>query len=59
MIETDSPYCEIKNTHASMKYVKTKFPAKQKHKKQHTDLVKGRNEPCRILEVLEALSGIK
>lgn len=43
MIETDSPYCEIKNTHASMKYVKTKFGAKQKHKKLPGDLVKGRN----------------
>ena len=25
LIETDSPYCEIRNTHASIKYVKTKY----------------------------------
>lgn len=59
MIETDSPYCEIKNTHASMKYVKTKFPAKVKNKKKPGDLVKGRNEPCRIVEVFEAVCAIK
>ena len=33
MIETDSPYCEIRNSHASMSMVRTKFAAKAKEKK--------------------------
>lgn len=34
MIQTDSPYCEIKNSSAAIKYVKTKFAAKAKNKKK-------------------------
>lgn len=54
MIETDSPYCEIRNSHAGAKYVKSKFPAK--NKRTEGFLLKGRNEPCKIVEVLEVAS---
>lgn len=49
MLETDSPYCEIRKTHKSYPYVQTGFLAKPKEKKKPGELVKGRNEPCKIV----------
>ncbi|GBP13952.1 Putative deoxyribonuclease TATDN1 [Eumeta japonica] len=51
MIETDSPWCEVKPTHAGFKYVSTKFPSvkKEKYKVNLEDQVKGRNEPVNIV----------
>lgn len=46
MIETDAPYCEIRNSHAGSKYLKTKFKGVKKEKWNAECLVKGRNEPC-------------
>lgn len=46
MIETDAPYCEIRNSHASSSFVKTKFKSVKKEKWSAEALVKGRNEPC-------------
>ena len=51
MIETDSPYCEIKNTHAGIKMVKSKWPSQKKEKYNPECLVKGRNEPCLVRSV--------
>lgn len=48
MIETDSPYCEIKNTHAGITYVKSTWPSKKKEKYDPECIVKGRNEPCLV-----------
>ncbi|GMH45721.1 hypothetical protein BSKO_13684 [Bryopsis sp. KO-2023] len=59
MIETDCPYCEIRNSHASKKYVKTTFQAKDKKKHSKECLVKGRNEPCTITQILEVIGGHK
>lgn len=59
MIETDSPYCEIKNTHAGMSYVKSTWPSKKKEKYDEQCLVKGRNEPCLVRQVLEVVAGCK
>jgi len=56
MIETDSPYCEIKNTHAGIKHVTTTWPSKKKEKHDTQSLVKGRNEPCQIRQVLEVIA---
>jgi len=60
LIETDSPWCEIKPTHASFKYLETTFPAsKKKEKFQEGCMVKGRNEPCTLVHVLEVLAAIR
>ena len=48
MIETDSPYCEIKNTHAGKNFIKSTWPSKKKEKYEQDSLVKGRNEPCLV-----------
>jgi len=62
MLETDSPWCEIRPTHASSKFVKTKFESVKKQNKQKWQrdvLVAGRNEPCTIIQVLEVIAGVK
>ena len=52
MIETDSPYCEIKNTHAGINFVKTSWPSKKKEKHDPDYTIKGRNEPCTVRYVV-------
>ena len=49
MIETDCPYCDIRNSHAGSKFVQTKFPSVKKEKYKEDSLVKDRNEPCTIV----------
>lgn len=57
MIETDCPWCEIRPSHAGRTHVKTAHLSKDKKKHEETSLVKGRNEPCNLIQVLEAISG--
>jgi TatD DNase family protein len=53
MLETDAPWCEIKNSHAGISHVKTVFPvAKKAAKWEATMGVKGRNEPGNIVQVM-------
>ncbi|AQL09842.1 Sodium/hydrogen exchanger 2 [Zea mays] len=59
MIETDSPYCDIINTHARSPYVKSVWPFKKKEKYEPDSTVKGRNEPCLVRQVLEVVVGSK
>ena len=46
LIETDSPYCEIRPTHASFCHVASSWPSKKKERYEEGCLVKNRNEPC-------------
>ena len=59
LLETDCPYCEIKRTHAGHHHVKTIFPTKQEKKFEKGLLVKGRCEPCQIIQVAEVVAGTK
>jgi TatD DNase family protein len=50
MLETDAPYCDIRNTHASFNYIKTQFKDRVKKEKMKKGLMcKDRNEPCMIV----------
>ncbi len=49
LLETDCPYCEIRKTHFSHKYVKTQFDSKKKERHDISCMVRGRNEPCTIM----------
>ncbi|KAG0481322.1 hypothetical protein HPP92_012180 [Vanilla planifolia] len=59
MLETDSPYCEIKNSHAGIHYVRSNWPSKRKEKYDPDCTVKGRNEPCLIRQVLEVVASCR
>jgi hypothetical protein len=51
MLETDCPWCEIKPTHASHAHVRTAFETRKKEKYDPACCVKGRAEPCHIVQV--------
>lgn len=61
-IETDGPWCDMRPTHASAKYLQgaPKLPkAVKKEKWTSETMVKGRNEPCAISNVAHVVAGIK
>lgn len=57
LLETDCPWCEIRPSHAGSRYMSTKFEAKDRKKHEAGKLVKSRNEPCCIVQVLEVVAG--
>ena len=63
LVETDAPYCELKGTHEGVKYVKSKFSKQKKEKydpsKDTTVLVKDRNEPCTLIQIVEVVAALK
>lgn len=59
MIETDCPYCGIKGGHEAKRFVSSSWETKDKKKWLEGSMVKGRNEPCCIRHVCEAIAGIR
>ncbi|KAI9371552.1 hypothetical protein BJX61DRAFT_511112 [Aspergillus egyptiacus] len=61
-IETDGPWCEIRPSHASSKFLEGAPPlpkAVKKEKWQKGYMVKGRNEPVAIVQVAHVIAMIK
>ncbi|KAG0083960.1 TatD DNase [Podila epicladia] len=67
MLETDGPWCEIRPTHASFKYLANMTEAqrdlykpevKNKERFEAGIMVKGRNEPCTLGQVLLVLADL-
>ena len=62
-IETDGPWCEIRASHASSKYIQDGGPsmpkAVKKEKWQKGLMVKGRNEPCTIPQVAYVIGKVR
>lgn len=61
-IETDGPWCEIRPSHASAKYLEgaPELPkAVKKEKWQKGCMVKGRNEPAAIIHVAHVIAKVK
>ena len=62
-LETDGPWCEMRASHASAKFLQSteEAPWKSVKKEKWVEgaMVKGRNEPCMIGRVAEAVAAIK
>lgn len=59
LLETDSPWCEPRPSHASAPFVSSKITAVDKKKYATGKHVKGRNEPgSGMVKMLEAVSGV-
>jgi TatD DNase family protein len=59
LLETDAPWCSIKPTHAGYKHIKSDFPRKKNDKYEQGFLVKDRNEPCTMIQVLEVVAAVR
>lgn len=59
LLETDAPWCEVRPSHAGAPLVRTSFPSVKKEKWAEGSMVKGRNEPANIHQVLEVVAGVR
>ncbi|EFA06484.1 deoxyribonuclease TATDN1 [Tribolium castaneum] len=62
LIETDCPWCEIRPTHAGYSFISKEnlITNSVKKEKWRTDcMVKSRNEPCNIRQVLDVIAVVK
>lgn len=61
LLETDCPWCEVRPSHAGYKHIKTWPQTKPVDKKKWVEgaLVKGRNEPSNMRQVLEVVASVR
>ena len=60
MLESNCPYCEIRISYASKQLVKTIIPRINNKKNWNPDvMIRNRNEPCKVIQVAEAIAAIK
>ena len=59
MLETDSPWCDVRPEHYGHKYLTagSQFPTRAPEKWQEGHCVKRRTEPCHIGQVLDVVAG--
>lgn len=62
-LETDGPWCEMRASHASSKFLQVgeevQWKSVKKEKWVEGAMVKGRNEPCMIGQVAAAVAAVK
>jgi TatD DNase family protein len=61
LLETDSPYCDIRPTHPGWKFLDSvNVPLTRKPEKfVPGEMVKGRNEPCNMSQVAAVVAGVR
>ncbi|KAJ1978262.1 hypothetical protein H4R35_001974 [Dimargaris xerosporica] len=67
MLETDAPWCDIRPTHASHSHLNSTtsgwapvaFDSKKKERFVMGAMIKGRNEPCNIQQVLKVMASVR
>ncbi|KAJ1979007.1 hypothetical protein H4R33_005825 [Dimargaris cristalligena] len=69
LIETDAPWCDIRPTHASHahltksdgsgEWTRITFESKKKERFVEGQMVKGRNEPCTIQDVMQVVASAR
>lgn len=68
MLETDAPWCDIRRTHASYKFIdpekntsvwKSGIKIVKKERHFQDFMVKGRNEPTNLRQVLQVVARLK
>lgn len=57
MLETDAPWCDVRPANFAFPFVMTKFPSRKKERFVMGECVERRNEPCTMIQVLEACWG--
>ncbi|KAF8820853.1 hydrolase, TatD family protein [Cardiosporidium cionae] len=59
LLETDSPWCEIRPSHAANSLIKTRILDATKAERWEGKQIKARNEPANIVQVAEIVSELK